>query len=252
MGPSCSDPDMIVQLIDAGMNVVRLNFSHGDHKSHGKMLGNVREALKKRPHKTVAIMLDTKGPEIRTGPKNKDDKDILYPRGHRIELTTDYTVENDEDTIAVSYKELPSSVKVGGLVLMADGGLSCKVIEIREASIIVETLNKAKMGPRKNMNLPGCIVHLPTLTEQDEKDLVDFGIANGVDMIAASFIRKASDIHHIREVLGPQGAGIQIIAKIENQEGLQNYPEIVKVADGIMVARGDLGMEIPIEKVFMA
>lgn len=113
-------------------------------------------------------------------------------------------------------------------------------------------LNKAKIGPRKNMNLPGCVVHLPTLTEQDEKDILDFGIPNGIDMIAASFIRKVKDIEHIRDILGPRGAGIQIIAKIENQEGLENYPEIVKVTDGVMVARGDLGMEIPIEKVFMA
>lgn len=168
-------------------------------------------------------MLDTKGPEIRTGPKNKDDVDILYKKGSLVEITTDYNRENDENTIACSYKELPQSVKVGITILLADGSLSAQVMEIKEESIIVKILNKAKIGPRKNMNLPGCIVHLPTLTEQDEKDILDFGLPNGIDMIAASFIRKVADINHIRDILGPKGAGVQIIAKIENQEGLQNY-----------------------------
>ena len=142
-------------------------------------------------------MLDTKGPEIRTGPKNKDDQEISYTKGSRVEITTDYARENDEETIACSYKELPTSVKVGGIILLADGALSVKVLEVKEESIFVECLNNSKFGPRKNMNLPGCVVHLPTLTEQDEKDIVDFGIANGVDMIAASFIRKVEDIRHI-------------------------------------------------------
>ena len=140
------------------------------------------------------------------------------------------------------------SVKVGQTILIADGSISGKVTEVLEDSVKVELLNSAKLGERKNMNLPGVIVDLPTITEQDELDIL-FGLKKGIDMIAASFIRKASDIETIRDLLGPKGSHIKIIAKIENQEGLQNYDEILQAADGIMVARGDLGMEIPVEKV---
>lgn len=143
-------------------------------------------------------------------------------------------------------------MKVGSTVLIADGSIVCEVNEIHEKSIKVRVLNGATLGERKNMNLPGVIVKLPTLTEKDEEDLVKFGLKEGIDMIAASFVRKASDIHYIKDVLGPRGAHIKIISKIENQEGLDNYEEILEASDGIMVARGDLGMEIPVEKVFIA
>lgn len=135
---------------------------------------------------------------------------------------------------------------------MADGNIVCEITEIRPNSIVVKVLNAASLGEKKNVNLPGVIVKLPTLTEKDEDDLVNFGLKEGVDMIGASFIRKASDIHYIREILGPKGAHIKIISKIENHEGLHNFDEILAASDGIMVARGDLGMEIPVEKVFIA
>ena len=141
---------------------------------------------------------------------------------------------------------------MGSKILVADGSLTLKVTEIKETSVIATILNNSSFGDRKNMNLPGCVVDLPTLTEKDKDDLVNFGIANGVDFIAASFVRKASDIDNIRKVLGEDGKHIKIIAKIENQEGLENYDEILEKTDGVMVARGDLGMEIPIEKVFLA
>ena len=135
---------------------------------------------------------------------------------------------------------------------MADGNIVCEITEIRPNSIIVKVLNAASLGEKKNVNLPGVIVKLPTLTEKDEDDLVNFGLKEGVDMIGASFIRKASDVQYIREILGPKGAHIKIISKIENHEGLHNFDEILAASDGIMVARGDLGMEIPVEKVFIA
>jgi len=143
-------------------------------------------------------------------------------------------------------------VKVGSKILIADGSIVAKVTEILADGVKTEVLNNAKLGEKKNMNLPGIIVDLPTITEKDEDDILEFGLKKGIDMIAASFIRKASDIEYIRDLLGPKGSHVKIIAKIENQEGLENYEEILKVADGIMVARGDLGMEIPVEKVFIA
>jgi pyruvate kinase len=172
--------------------------------------------------------------------------------GQDLYITTDYTLEGDSTRISCSYKSLPTSVAVGSSILIADGSVVCTVKELKDDGVIVTVMNSASIGEKKNMNLPGVVVDLPTITEKDRDDLVNFGLKYGVDMIAASFVRKASDIAHIREVLGPAGRHIKIIAKIENQEGLHNYDDIVKAADGIMVARGDLGMEIPIEKVFMA
>jgi len=196
-------------------------------------------------------MLDTKGPEIRTGTL-VDGKPIDLKSGQDLIITTDYSFEGTTEKIACSYKSLPETVQVGSIMFIADGSLTCTVLEILEDGVKARCENSCRLGERKNMNLPGAIVDLPTLTEKDEIDLVDFGIKQGVDMIAASFVRKAEDIETIRDVLGPRGAHIKIIAKIENQEGLNNYDDILAATDGIMVARGDLGMEIPPEKVFIA
>ncbi|KAF4129546.1 Pyruvate kinase alpha/beta domain-containing protein [Phytophthora infestans] len=251
LGPSCWTEEGLGELIDAGMNVARFNFSHGDHGSHAETLNRLRAALASRPHKNIAIMLDTKGPEIRTGFLANKDK-ITIKKGSTVELTTDYEFLGDETKIACSYPELPQSVKVGGSILVADGSLVLTVTEIKEDGVVTRANNSATLGERKNMNLPGCKVMLPTLTEKDEDDLVNFGLVHGVDYIAASFVRTGQDIDNIRQVLGPRGRAIKIIAKIESQEGLENFDEILVKTDGIMVARGDLGMEIPPEKVFLA
>lgn len=141
---------------------------------------------------------------------------------------------------------------VGKKILIADGTIVCKVLEVREGSIKVQVLSNATLGEKKNMNLCGCKVNLPTITEKDEDDIVNFGLKEGVDMIAASFVRSGKDVEQIRDLLGPKGANIRIISKIENEEGLENFEEILEASDGIMIARGDLGMEIPVEKVFIA
>ncbi|KAJ0396171.1 hypothetical protein P43SY_006214 [Pythium insidiosum] len=251
LGPSCWSQETLGELIDAGMNIARLNFSHGDHATHAETLSRLRGALASRPHKNVAVVLDTKGPEIRTGfLKNKDK--VTIAKGSLVEWTTDYDFLGDETKIACSYKELPQSVSVGGKMLVADGSLVFTVVEVRENSVVARAENGAVIGERKNMNLPGAKVLLPTLTEKDEDDLVNFGLVQGVDFIAASFVRTGKDIENIRAVLGPRGRAIKIIAKIESQEGLENFDEILEKTDGIMVARGDLGMEIPPEKVFLA
>lgn len=199
------------------------------------------------------MVTDTKGPEIRTGKVDPScNGKVRYTKGDVIEVGTDYTRTCTPSYLAVSYKNLPKSVKSGGKMLVADGSLSLKVVEIRENSVTAEVLNNASFGDHKNMNLPGAVVDLPTLTEKDVHDLIDFGVAHNVDFIAASFVRTAEDIDNIRSVLGDNGRQIKIIAKIENQQGLENFDEILQKTDGIMVARGDLGMEIPIEKVFIA
>jgi pyruvate kinase len=235
------------------MNIARFNFSHGDHEGHAAVLARLREAVASRPGKHVAVMLDTKGPEIRTGFfEEKYNGKLSLKAGQDLELVTDYAFKGNENQLAVSYPSLPTSVEVGGQVLAADGSLVMTVKEIRETSVVVTVINSCTLGERKNMNLPGCIVDLPTLTEKDINDLVNWGLVQGIDFIAASFVRKGSDIDRIREVLGPPGRGIKIIAKIENQEGLDNFDEVLEKTDAVMVARGDLGMEIAPEKVFLA
>jgi pyruvate kinase len=177
---------------------------------------------------------------------------VMLTEGQELTIVTDYEFEGNSTTIACSYESLPSSVPVGGNILMADGSVVAEVTEILENGVKTVVKNNAKLGERKNMNLPGVVVDLPTITEKDEDDLCDFGLKYNVDFVAASFVRKASDVEYIRDVLGPRGANIKIISKIENQEGLENFDEILEESDGIMIARGDLGMEIPPEKVFLA
>jgi len=253
MGPKCWDVDMLVQLIDAGMNVARLNFSHGDHEMHGTVVKNVREACKLRPNKHVAILLDTKGPEIRTGFfKEECGGKIQLKAGQDLKLVIDYSFKGDETCFAVSYDKLCSSVKPGNTILCADGSLSLKVKEVGSDFVITEVLNDREMGERKNCNLPGVKVDLPVLQEKDIKDLLQFGIPHGVDFVAASFVQSKADVELIRKTLGLRGRSIKIISKIENEEGMKNFDEILDVTDGVMVARGDLGMEIPTEKVFLA
>ena len=230
----------------------RFNFSHGDYISHGSTLDRLHQAVAQRPGCNVAVMLDTKGPEIRTGKVDPALGKLKLVRGEIIEIGTNFEKPCTPEYLACSYKSLPTTVKVGSRILCADGSLLLQVIEIKSASVMAKIMNNAVIGDNKNMNLPGAIVDLPTLTEKDVEDLVKFGVARNVDFIAASFVRKPSDIDYIRQVLGPNGSHIKVISKIENQEGLENYDEILKVTDGIMVARGDLGMEIPIEKVFLA
>eukprot|EP00747_Dinoflagellata_sp_TGD_P133497 gnl/TRDRNA2_/TRDRNA2_175204_c0_seq5.p1 gnl/TRDRNA2_/TRDRNA2_175204_c0~~gnl/TRDRNA2_/TRDRNA2_175204_c0_seq5.p1 ORF type:complete len:512 (-),score=131.81 gnl/TRDRNA2_/TRDRNA2_175204_c0_seq5:934-2469(-) len=253
MGPSCWDVDMLVKMIDCGMNICRLNFSHGDHEAHGATVKRIREASKQRPDKPVAIMLDTKGPEIRTGffAEGVGDK-ISLEQGKELKLVTDYSFKGDHTCIALSYDKLCTSVKVGNIILCADGSLSLKVKEVGADFVITEIMNNCKMGERKNCNLPGVKVDLPVLQDKDKKDLIEFGIPQGVDFVAASFVQSADDVKMIRDTLGARGRSIKIISKIENEEGLKNFDEIVEESDGIMVARGDLGMEIPPEKVFLA
>eukprot|EP00933_Yihiella_yeosuensis_P011024 TRINITY_DN11798_c0_g1_i1.p1 TRINITY_DN11798_c0_g1~~TRINITY_DN11798_c0_g1_i1.p1 ORF type:complete len:516 (+),score=140.34 TRINITY_DN11798_c0_g1_i1:75-1622(+) len=253
MGPKCWDVPMLVKLIDCGMNVCRLNFSHGDHEAHGQTVKNIREAAKQRPGKPVAILLDTKGPEIRTGFFREEcGGKIELTQGSKLKLVTDYSFKGDNTCFALSYPMLCQSVKAGNIILCADGSLSLKVDSVGDDHVMTTVMNSVKIGERKNCNLPGVKVDLPVLQEKDINDLVKFGIPQGVDFVAASFVQSADDVKLIRDTLGPRGRSIKIISKIENEEGLKNIDEIIEASDGIMVARGDLGMEIPPENVFLA
>jgi pyruvate kinase len=250
MGPNQSSKEAIISLINAGMNVARMNFSHGDHETHGAMVSRIREACKECG-KSVAIALDTKGPEIRTGFFKEGGK-ISLTKGQDLKLVTDYSFKGDNTCFALSYPMLCKSVKPGNIILCADGSLSLKVKEVGTDSVMTEVMNDCMLGERKNCNLPGIQVELPVLQEKDINDLVNFGIPHGVDMVFASFVQSAADVDFIRKTLGVRGRQIQIIPKIENEAGVANFDEIVACSDGIMVARGDLGMEIPPENVFVA
>eukprot|EP01054_Gregarina_sp_Poly1_P005254 Gregarina_sp_Poly_1__5253@NODE_2785_length_1719_cov_1360_739709_g1670_i1_p1_GENE_NODE_2785_length_1719_cov_1360_739709_g1670_i1NODE_2785_length_1719_cov_1360_739709_g1670_i1_p1_ORF_typecomplete_len516_score79_72PK/PF00224_21/1_6e146PK_C/PF02887_16/3_2e03PK_C/PF02887_16/5_9e30HpcH_HpaI/PF03328_14/1_1e03HpcH_HpaI/PF03328_14/0_00043_NODE_2785_length_1719_cov_1360_739709_g1670_i11231670 len=252
MGPACWEADMLVKMIDAGMDVARFNFSHGDHETHGKCMANIREAMKQRPHKKIALMLDTKGPEIRTGFFKEGVKSIELKAGQKLKIVTDYSFKGDETCIACTYEKLPQSVKEGNVILMADGSVSAVVDSVGPDYVMTTVLNNAKIGERKNMNLPGVKVDLPVCGEREIKDFLEFGIPNQMHYIAASFVQCAQDIRDIRKILGEKGRYIKIIPKIENQEGIINFDEILRECDGVMIARGDMGMEIPLEKVFLA
>lgn len=245
IGPATESEEMLSQLISAGMNVARLNFSHGDHAEHKKRIDSIKR-VREKLDKPVAIMLDTKGPEVRLGYFKDGKADLI--KGQNFTLTV-RDIQGDSTRCSITYKELPNEVSVGSRILIADGVIELKVLDKNDTDVICQVVNGGTLGDRKNVNIPGATSKLPAITEKDIADLI-FGIENGVDFIAASFIRKAADILEIRKVLEENGGRhIQIIAKIENQEGVDNVKEILRVCDGLMVARGDLGVEIPTEEI---
>jgi len=216
-------------------------------------LDRLRQAAKNK-NKHIGVLLDTKGPEIRTGFFADGAKKIELTKGESITMTSDYAFKGSNKKLACSYPELATSVKTGQPILIADGSLVLTVLSCHpsEGEVICRIENDCSIGERKNMNLPGVKVDLPVLMEKDIDDIVNWGIKNNVDYIAASFVQSADDVHQIRKILGDMDGKIKIYCKIENQEGMDNYSEILAATDGIMVARGDLGMEIPPEKVFLA
>ncbi|KAK3002273.1 hypothetical protein RJ639_022185, partial [Escallonia herrerae] len=253
LGPASRSVDMVEKLLRAGMNVARFNFSHGSHDYHQETLDNLRAAME-RTGILCAVMLDTKGPEIRTG-FLKDGKPVQLKKGHEITISTDYSIKGDENMICMSYKKLAEDVKPQSVILCADGTISFTVLscDTEQGLVHCRCENTAVLGERKNVNLPGVIVDLPTLTEKDKEDIMNWGVPNKIDMIALSFVRKGSDLVEVRKLLG-EHAKIYFSCQrfVENQEGVANFDEILANSDAFMVARGDLGMEIPIEKIFLA
>jgi pyruvate kinase len=245
IGPSSESLENTKKLIMAGMNVARLNFSHGDFEEHGNRIKAIRQACQEL-NKTVAILLDTKGPEIRLGKLKEEPIELV--QGEYIILTTE-EILGDLNRIPVTYKDLPSDVHVGSTILIDDGLIGMTVVDIQGTEIKCQIVNSGQIKSRKGVNVPGVAISMPGMTEKDAGD-IKFGIEMGVDFIAASFVRRASDVLEIRELLERHDARhIQIISKIENQQGVDNLDEILEVSDGLMVARGDLGVEIPAEEV---
>ncbi|MEW6623842.1 MAG: pyruvate kinase [Bacillota bacterium] len=244
IGPASEDINILKNMIEAGMSVARLNFSHGSHEEHARRIEMVRLAAGQVSGE-VAIMLDTKGPEIRTG---LIEGDKVYLSAGSILAITAEDVMGTQNRISISYKGLVHDIKPGDKILLDDGLIELEVLRVENSDIVCRVLNGGEISNRKGVNVPGVHVNLPAITEKDVKDII-FGIEQGVDFIAASFVRTAADVLEIRRILEMYNADIHIISKIENQAGVQNIDEIIQVSDGIMVARGDLGVEIPSEEV---
>lgn len=245
IGPASDNIGTIKQLLIEGMNIARLNFSHGDHEYHKSNIEKIREASKQLGI-PVAILLDTKGPEIRTG-NIKDGKTIKLINGKKITLTTD-EVDGNEEILSISYKNLPKEISVGKHIYIADGLIDLIVDSVYGNNIICTIINGGEIGSKKNVNIKGVKTLLPAITEKDEKDII-FGIGQNVDFIAASFIRKPSDVLEIKNILDRYNSKIDIISKIEDEEGLENINEIIRLSNGIMIARGDLGVQIKPEEI---
>jgi pyruvate kinase len=245
IGPASESVEILKQLFEEGLNVARLNFSHGDHNEHGQRIRNIRQAMKETG-KNIAILLDTKGPEIRTGVLKQEPVDLV--EGETLVITTEQ-VEGDSSKISVTYEGLTHDVNVGSKILIDDGLIELEVQKVEGNEVITRILNGGQLKSRKGVNVPGVSINLPGITEKDANDIY-FGLEQDIDFIAASFVRKASDILEIRRILEEKNkVDVQIIAKIENQEGVDNIDAILEIADGIMVARGDLGVEVPAEDV---
>ena len=246
MGPNTNDKELMRKLIQNGMDVARFNFSHGDHEEQ-KFRMDLLKQLREEERSNTAILLDTKGPEIRTG-LLKDGKKVMLQTGATFTLTTEDIV-GDDKKVSISYTGLVEDVDAGKTILIDDGLIALKVLHKKENDIVCEVVNGGELGERKGVNVPNVPVRLPAITEKD-KDDIRFGVEQGIDFIAASFVRNAECVLEIKAYLKELNAPyIPIIAKIENAEGIRNIDEIIRAADGIMVARGDLGVEIPAEEV---
>ena len=246
MGPNTNDRELLKKLIENGMDVARFNFSHGDHEEQKSRMDLLKE-LRQELNTNTAILLDTKGPEIRTGVL-KGGKRIMLKAGEQFTLTTE-EIEGDESKVSITYEGLVQDVDAGRVILIDDGLIELKVVGKSEKEIFCEVINGGELGERKGVNVPNVAGRLPAITEKD-KDDIRFGVEQGIDFIAASFVRNAECVLEIKAYLKELGAPyVPIIAKVENAEGIKNIDEIIRAADGVMVARGDLGVEIPAEEV---
>merc|ERR1711962_1345012 len=260
IGPVSREPATLLELIENGMNIARMNFSHGTHEYHGGTIANCRTAAKMYKEKhgvdpCLAIALDTKGPEIRTGLLEGDDGrlELELVAGDEIKITTneEYKEKRTKEVLWLDYKNITKVLTPGKRIYIDDGLISVQAKEIGEDFVVGTVENGGNLGSRKGCNLPGTDTDLPAVSDKDKSDLL-FGVEQGVDMIFASFIRDAAGVAEVKAVLGDKGKNIWVIPKIENQQGVKNLDEIIASREGLMVARGDMGIEIPTEKVFIA
>ncbi|MBP3193813.1 pyruvate kinase [Natronogracilivirga saccharolytica] len=244
IGPSTSSPEMIEELIRSGMNVVRLNFSHGTHEVHKKNIETIRE-LSRKLKISIPILMDLQGPKIRVG-RMKGEGAKLETHSY-VKLTPD-DIEGDSEVIPIDYPNLAEDVKPGNTILMDDGLMELRIVKISDGDITARVINGGFLKPRKGVNLPDVKTSISAITEKDEKDLA-FGLEQGVDFVAISFVRSAGDVQDLISKVRVKGSNAGIIAKIEKPEALDEIDDIIQQADGIMVARGDLGIEIASERV---
>ena len=244
LGPSTDKGDVLRDLIANGMNVARFNFSHGSYEEHGGRLAKLK-ALREELGKPVAALLDTKGPEIRL--KEFKNGVEMLEAGQTFTLTT-REVEGTKEICSVTYKDLPQDVQPGGTIMLDDGLIMLHIEQVTDTDIICTVLNSGKIKTKKGVNVPGVHLSMPYLSQKDREDII-FGVQNGFDFIAASFVRTAQDVYDIRNLLNEYDSNIRIIAKIENREGVNNIDSILSAADAVMVARGDLGIEVSIEEL---
>jgi pyruvate kinase len=242
IGPATESIEMLEKLADAGMNVARLNMSHGDHSSHAKIIQSIHQLNAKRNH-PIAILLDTQGPEIRTG----DIVDELHlNEGDIISIVARGAEDVESSSIHINYEDLIHDVDMGDIITVDNGLINLEVLSKQERVMKVKVIDGGLLKSKRHVNLPGIRVNLPAITDKDRRD-IQFGMEQGVDFIALSFVRRAADVNQLRELLGDRSKDIKIIAKLEDQEGITNMIDIIDAADGVMVARGDLGVEVPFE-----
>lgn len=247
LGPASNNKNVIGDMIEAGMNIARINLSHGSHEEHMERISILRQ-MEEELGANIALMLDTKGPEIRIGDFEREK--IHLEKGQEFTLTT-RPVMGNEHIVFVNYDKLPEIISKGNTILLSDGLIELRVLKVDENDVLCTVKNNGEIKSRQGLNIPGKILPLPAVTQKDLEDIL-FAIKIKADFIAASFVRKAADIIEVKEILEENGGyDIQVIAKIENREGVDNIDEILRVADAIMIARGDLGVEIPVEEVPM-
>lgn len=247
IGPASESEERLTQLMKAGLNVTRINFSHGGYEENATKIETIKK-VRKALNRPVALVLDTKGPEIRTGKLESGDEKVVIQEGQEFTFLYDDVIGNNTKT-SIGYKNLYQDVVPGAKILVDDGAIEFEVVEIKDKDVVCKALNTGRLGSRKTVNVPGLKLNLPALSPKDIDDITK-GVKAGFDYIAASFIRRADDLHQIRKLLDENGGQrVGIISKIESQEGIDNFEEILELSDGIMVARGDMGVEIPMEQV---
>lgn len=244
LGPASENPATLEEMMKAGMDVARFNFSHGDHAEQKKRFDNVI-AIGKKLNLPIATLLDTKGPEIRLREFTNGKEELV--KGQKFTLTTE-EIMGDNTRCSISYKGLVNDVEIGSTILIDDGLIEMKVTNLTDTDIECEVINGGKVSNKKGVNVPDVNLSMPYISDVDREDIL-FGVKTGYDIIACSFVRRASDVIEVRKLIEDNGGNMTIIAKIENKEGIDNLEEIMEVADGVMVARGDMGVEIPFEEV---
>ena len=247
IGPASESEEMLTKLVNTGMNVARINFSHGGYEENATKIATIKK-VRETLNQPVPLCLDTKGPEIRTGKLESGDVKVKIEEGQKFTFLYEDVI-GDNTKASISYKGLSEDVKPGSTILVDDGAIEFRVEEVVGKDVVCTAVNSGMLGSRKTVNVPGLVLNLPALSEKDINDLTN-GVKAGFDYIFASFVRRADDVIQMRKLLDDNGGqAVKIIAKIESQEGIDNFEEILELADGIMVARGDMAVEVPFEQV---